>query len=396
MTDELYILTLLSLPGIGKKSASIIFGMLSEPPSTLATLIDVIREAKRLHPRISVPSAEQAETAQNRATNIVDDAANSDIRIICQSHSNFPERLKTISDPPLILYAKGNLDCLLALDAVAIIGTREPSEYGYRVGEKLGAAFASMGFVVVSGLATGCDTRGHVGCLRAGGRTVAVLAHGLKTIYPSENRNLASEIVEKSGCLVSEYAPNEKAQRSYFVERDRLQSALSAGVVVIETDVKGGTMHTVGFCLEQGKPLACLVHPPKYADHPKVNGNKYLIARGDAIGLATPGDVRDFAMGMRGKNMPREDATPVDQPSPEKYFTDLFSLPPIPLANDKVDQTEHAATGDKEQAVETDTAAIDQLSTKEELQSPPKRKRHSSRNPTASIVQLPLNGLEEV
>ena len=141
---------------------------------------------------------------------------------------------------------------------------------------------AESDICVVSGLAEGCDTAAHRGCLRGHGTTVAVMAHGLHTVYPASNRDLAEEIVANDGCLVSEYPPDTRAQRSYFVERDRLQSALSRAVLVIETDVEGGTMHTVKACLAQKRILACLAHPPQF-DNEKSRGNAMLIRRGDAI-----------------------------------------------------------------------------------------------------------------
>ena len=104
-----------------------------------------------------------------------------------------------------------------------------------------------MNFNIVSGLAIGCDTAGHISIIDASGITTAVTAHGLDTVYPAENRGLAEKIYENNGILISEYFVNTRGLPNYFVERDRIQAGLSLGTIVIETDIKGGTMHTVNF-----------------------------------------------------------------------------------------------------------------------------------------------------
>jgi DNA processing protein len=113
------------------------------------------------------------------------------------------------------------------------------------------------GYMIVSGLAKSCDTVGYEMCLENSGRTIAVTANGLDVVYPKENTELVKRIL-KNGCLISEYLPNTKVMVSYFVERDRIQSGLSQVVVVIETSVKGGTIHTVKFGTEQRRKVTCI------------------------------------------------------------------------------------------------------------------------------------------
>jgi len=198
--------------------------------------------------------------------------------------------LKGISDPPLVLYVKGNLDCLYAKRTVAVIGTREPTEYGREVAESFGRLIGARGITVVSGLAKGCDSAAHRGCLAAGGKTVAVLPSGINKIYPQENTGLAQAIIEGEGCLLSEYPPDEKAEANYFIARDRLQSGLSDLVVVIEAEITGGTMHTVNFAIKYGKRLACLDHPEALITT-KAAGNKMLIREGKAMAIK---DINDL------------------------------------------------------------------------------------------------------
>jgi DNA processing protein len=308
MTEEQYILTLLAIPGIGRKIVRSILNLHHKPPGTRDILLDVLRASQEANCRVPLPSAAQLDVAERIAHAILKVTTDMAITILPLGHPAFPERLRNISDPPVILYAKGNIAALNRKASVAIIGTREPSEYGERIAEKFGAIFANKKFVVISGLAIGCDSWAHLGCLSVSGETVGVLAHGLDTVYPAKNRPLTKEILEKGGCLISEYPPGERPRRNYFIERDRLQSGLSAGVIVVETDIKGGTMHTVRFCHEQGRHLACLAHPFKYSQHPKANGNKFLIEEKGAIALSTPEDVDRFADLLLGNIQPQEDA----------------------------------------------------------------------------------------
>jgi DNA processing protein len=205
----------------------------------------------------------------------------------------FPRRLLNIPDSPALIYVQGDAS-ILSLPSIAIIGTRHPSVYGEKSGRKIAHTLTMEGFVVVSGLAEGCDTVAHQGCLDGGGKTVAVLAHGFGEVYPKSNEGLADQIVAKGGCLVSEYQPGTPIRRSSFVERDRLQSGLSDAVVVIETDIEGGTMHTVSYAEKQGRMLAALRHPSEHQNHPKSRGNTKLIEEGRAIPLDNAANLKDM------------------------------------------------------------------------------------------------------
>lgn len=298
MTDELQILTLLLTPRIGLQAIRLVMHHFSEQADTVEDLHEMLQSLQAETSRINVPEFWALRQAQDRARAVLDDATSLGIKVLTSQHPHFPKRFLALKNCPVAIYAKGATDCLNEPATVAIIGTREPSEYGSSLAEKFGSMFAKRNFVVVSGLALGCDTQAHTGCLRVGGRTVAVMAHGLSTVYPAKNRDLAAQILDTGGCLLSEYQPREKARPAYFVDRDRLQSGLSAGVVVVETDIKGGTMHTVRFCGEQGRELACLNHPPKFRAHPKANGNRYLIDSGQAFPISTPCDVDKFITQM--------------------------------------------------------------------------------------------------
>ncbi len=173
------------------------------------------------------------------------------------------------------------------------MGSREPSEYGKKVARRLGKRLAEAGMVVVSGLAKGCDTEAHWGCIEAGGKTVAILAHGLDTVYPEENAQLAKAIISSGGCLLSEYIPPAEPTKKSFIERDRIQAALSKGIIVVESDVDGGTMHTAGFASQLGRKLGCMGYDREVADA-KLGGNNKLVAEGKALRLVDAKDMNEF------------------------------------------------------------------------------------------------------
>jgi DNA processing protein len=173
--------------------------------------------------------------------------------------ASYPALLKEIADPPPVLYVRGQLTPEDA-GAVAMVGTRRATVYGRDVAERLAYDLARNGLTVVSGLAKGIDTHAHRGALAGGGRTIAVLGHGLDTIYPPENRRLAAELVER-GALVSDYALGTGPLAEYFPPRNRIISGLSAGVVVVEADHTSGALITSKFASEQGRDVFAVPGP---------------------------------------------------------------------------------------------------------------------------------------
>jgi DNA processing protein len=299
------ILTLLSTPGIGRRTVQQLLEVEFESsPSSLQDLRDLLVERASVNGhRMRIPTSLELQEAYRLAERVLENSHDLGVQVIGPDTEMFPRQLRNIPDPPVVLYVRGNVECLYREPAVAVIGTREPSQFGLSAAEKLSATLTAQEFVIVSGLAIGCDAAAHTGCLNAGGQTVAVLAHGLDHVYPSKNRDLADRILDSGGCLVSEYAPGTRPRGNFFVERDRLQSGLSAAVIVIETDLRGGTMHTAQFCIDQHRLLACVVHPPKFASHEKARGNQMLIREGKAIPLSSRADIDSFV--ARFQNVPK-------------------------------------------------------------------------------------------
>lgn len=237
--------------------------------------------------RLKTVNKSDFNVAVSNADRILDESSKSGIRVTSYIDTSFPSQLlKTVNedgkfDIPLVLYYKGDLS-IASQNGIAIIGTREPTKEGLQAGEYFGEKLAEEGFNIISGLAIGCDTAGHRGALKySKGKTTAFLAHGLDSIYPSENEELAAEILERGGLLMSEYSIGENVNRYNLVARDRLQAALANATIVIQTGINGGTNHAANTTLISGKPLFCV----KYGDesimnHEKVAGNKALVTKG--------------------------------------------------------------------------------------------------------------------
>lgn len=292
--ELIYTLTLKCLQGVGTTKIQNILKNLQFQPSNLTELYESINPFIRLN-------QSDLDTAFRRAEKILEESNINNIKVISIGDKQFPQQLKTIAKPPIILYVKGDIEYLKPEKSVAIIGTRQPTNYGKKVGERISKKIVEeFGLTIVSGLAIGCDTAAHEGCLQAEGRTVAVLAHGLHKIYPAENRDLARRILDLGGCLVSEYPLGHEVFKNQFVERDRIQSGLSSAVVVIETDIKSGTMHTVNSCIEQGRKLACINYPLEHRSD-KSRGNEKLISEGKAIPIWDKVEIEKFVVSTFGQ-----------------------------------------------------------------------------------------------
>jgi len=163
----------------------------------------------------------------------------------------YPMRLRTIPDPPPVLFVRGTLD---ASPAVAIIGSRRATPYGLAAAARLAADLAMARVTVISGLARGIDGAAHQAALDGGGRTIAVLGCGADVAYPPEHRALAGAIAA-SGALVSEFAPGTPPLRGHFPRRNRLISGLALGVVVVEGMEDSGALVTVDYALDQGREV---------------------------------------------------------------------------------------------------------------------------------------------
>ena len=195
----------------------------------------------------------------------------------------FPESFRAIGkDCPERIYAMGNLELLKSEHIVAIIGSRKATRAGNGKAFDLGLRYAKAGYVVVSGLALGCDAAAHRGCMAGKAGTIAIVATGLDRVHPHENIPLQEEILRKGGLILSEQPLGVKANPARLVARNRLQAALSEEVVVAECPYHSGTMHTVRFAQKYGKTIKAAILP---YDKEENSGNKHIITSGIGTGI---------------------------------------------------------------------------------------------------------------
>ncbi|QTL98437.1 DNA-protecting protein DprA [Iocasia frigidifontis] len=196
------------------------------------------------------------------------------INFITINDQAYPVSLKNIYDPPPVLFYKG--EYILDESCVAIVGSRKSTSYGRKIAEKMGYELAQKGITVVSGMARGIDTHGHLGSLKAKGKTIAVLGSGLDIIYPPENNELFNEIQHR-GMVISEFPPGTKPLSGNFPQRNRIISGLSKGVLVVEASSRSGSLITASLALEQGRELFAI---PGNINRTQSEGTNKLIKEG--------------------------------------------------------------------------------------------------------------------
>lgn len=209
-------------------------------------------------------------TSLERAEFIVKECARLGIQVITMEDKLYPKHLKDIFAAPLVLYVKGSLEDLDDKVLITVVGTREASDYGKRVTGNLSFELAKAGAVVVSGCAMGIDAYSHLGALKGGGRTIAVMGCGLDVNYPSANRELKEQILKRGGALVSELPPGTEPTPTIFPIRNRIMAGMSLGVLVTEAPEHSGSLITAQHALEQGRDIFCV--PPHDLYSPAFSG----------------------------------------------------------------------------------------------------------------------------
>ncbi len=180
------------------------------------------------------------------------------VNIAPRGTSEYPPPLESLVNPPPLLFIQGGWRS--DARAVAVVGTRNPTDYGRRAAFVLARDLGAAGVTVVSGLAVGIDSEAHAGALEGGGRTLAVIGCGHDVDYPRENRKLRERIL-KNGAVISEFPPGELPQRVHFPRRNRILSALALGTVVVEAGIRSGALITAAYARAQGKALFAVPGP---------------------------------------------------------------------------------------------------------------------------------------
>jgi DNA processing protein len=199
-----------------------------------------------------------------------------EIKVITILDENYPSLLKEIYQPPWVLFAKGNISLLEKQPKLAVVGSRQATQYGKSAIRLLFPPLVEKGVVIVSGLANGIDTLAHENAMKNGGDTIAVIAGGLNHIYPKENIELATEMM-KTQLVVSEYPPNTKPERWHFPARNRIISGMSNGTFIIEAKRKSGSLITANYAVNEGREVFSL---PGSIFNPYSLGTNDLIQQG--------------------------------------------------------------------------------------------------------------------
>ena len=259
--------------------------------------------------------------------------------LLCAAEPAFPEALRATDPPPPVIWALGDA-ALLQRRAVAIVGARVASAAGCRFARGLASELGAAGLAIASGLARGVDAAAHEGSLATG--TIAVLGGGIGDIYPPENAGLYRQIAEQ-GCIVSESAPQRRAQAKDFPRRNRLISGLSLAVVVVEAELKSGSLITARLAAEQGREVLAVPGSPL---DPRARGCNDLIRQGAAICEGAEDVLRAIELigGFRAPPPPDYASTPDETPTEllERVF-DLTS--PTPVHVDELARLVGAPTG---------------------------------------------------
>ena len=211
------------------------------------------------------------------------------IRFITAQDGDYPQRLRNIPDPPYALYVRGELPGE-DFPTVAVVGARICSEYGRYMARQFGTELAQAGIRVVSGMAMGVDSIAQRACLRAGGRSYAVLGCGADVCYPPENRDLYDQLTENGG-VISEYIPGTEPKRNLFPARNRIIAGLADAVLVVEARKKSGTLITVDMALEQGRDVYAL---PGRATDRLSDGCNHLLRQGAMIATSAADIIEGF------------------------------------------------------------------------------------------------------
>jgi DNA processing protein len=244
-------LALSLVPGIGPRLQAALIRQFGTPGAVLEQSIESLLSVPGIGPKVAA-NLRGSDLLQNAAA-VQAECRALKIDVVHAGQSEFPQRLREICDPPALIYQRGRLLPADAL-AVAVVGSRRCTAYGRAQAERLAGALARAGFTIVSGLARGIDAAAHRGALKAGGRTIAVLATGVRDVYPPEHAELARDIADH-GALVSEMPLDQLPKPGLFPQRNRIISGLCLGVIVVEATRRSGALYTARHALEQGREV---------------------------------------------------------------------------------------------------------------------------------------------
>ncbi len=321
---ELAWISLNLVPGIGPMRAHRLAAAFGSPAAACAASVP---ELIRVHGIWEVLAQRLArDDWRDRAQQELERCRRLHCRVLTLDHPEYPALLRAIECPPPVLYLRGTL---AAGDerALAVVGCRRPTSYGVQAAQRLAGDLALAGYTVVSGLARGIDTAAHEAALEAGGRTLAVLAHGLDRVYPAENRGLVARLTA-SGAVVSEFPLGMTPLKENFPRRNRVISGLARGVLVVEAGETSGALITARWALDQGREVFAVPGP---IQSPQSHGTHALIQEGAKLTTSLP----DLLAELTGAERPAQ-ARPGPEPPPltpqeERIRAVLTEVPDCPV-----------------------------------------------------------------
>jgi DNA processing protein len=304
-----------AIPGIGNLICKRLIEALGSPEAVFAASPDRLLQVEGVSDRLARAIGRQPQPPD--AASEIERARRSGCRILCLTSGDYPDLLRQIPDPPLLLYVKGDVSA--AANPIAVVGSRRATRYGMAASQRLSAQLAAAGIAVVSGLALGIDTAAHKGALMAGGKTVAVLGSGLLRIYPPENEDLFHQIVQ-NGAVISEFALTAAPEARHFPQRNRIISGLSRGVVVVEAAARSGALITARLAAEQNREVFAVPGSIQSA----MSGGTHLLIQQGAKLVAQVSDILEEIVPLL--NGPRTFEKNVSDPPSAQPTTELAGL----------------------------------------------------------------------
>ncbi len=261
------------IPGIGDHLFKLLIETFETPDNVFAAPEKELMRIRGIHSK-TASCIKKNKSAFAHAGQVIDRIKETDFSIISYADPHYPVMLRQIHDPPPYLMYTGTLNP--SEPAVSIVGSRNPTSYGMKAGETLAHELGTKGVTIVSGMARGIDTSAHLGAIRSGGRTVAVLGSGLNRIYPAENRGLYHEIARK-GAVVSEFDLDTRPEARNFPRRNRIIAGMSTGTCVVEAARKSGSLITARLSAEYGREVFSV---PGSIFSKKSRGTHFLLKQG--------------------------------------------------------------------------------------------------------------------
>ena len=258
---------------------------------------------------------------------LMQNCAEKRIELVAYDDENYPESLRQIYNPPVVLFYQGQLSVLSDYPALTVVGTRKPSSYSIRTADLLCRCLAKSGMLLVSGFAVGLDSVAHRAALLSGGKTVAVMGCGLDVPYPKPNAS-AKKYIMRNGLLLSEFLPGTEPSRQNFPMRNRILAGVSGGTLVIQAPIGSGALITAEQAMEQGKPVFCLP-PADIFDNQYAGVVKYL--REGAIPVFAPEAILQESISEEQKSAPTVDRSVLEtlDPLSKRIMELLFEQSPL-------------------------------------------------------------------